>query len=252
MTRGLSILVVEDEPLTLDEIVHQLQSIPDVAEVVPARDSLTALRLLRTRPCEAVFLDISIPGLNGMELASVLSRLANPPDIVFVTASESHAVEAFTVGAVDYVLKPVSPERLRRAVSRIRRTWAHRKPTTSEDDLTAIKVRSAGRIRYVRREQVRYVEARGDYVKLHTSAGDFLVRMPLTALEKSWTRAGFVRVHRSFLVALSAVVDLRTNAVGHLVAHTESGDVPVSRRHARELKERLRAAAWYGEIRGTG
>lgn len=252
MTAGLSVLLVEDEPLTLDELVHQLSAFPVVEEVVPAADALEALRLLHSRSFDAAFLDISMPGLNGMELATVLTQLAAPPVIVFVTASDSHAVAAYGVGAVDYLLKPVEQGRIAEALRRI--TLARAGSPVPDDETAALdvlQVEDKGRIRFVHREHVRLVEARGDYVRLRTSQGDFTVRMPLSTLEASWSRRGFVRVHRGFLVALAAVVDLHTDALGQLMVHTAGGDAPVSRRHARQLKEQLMAAASRGELGGA-
>ncbi|MEU6773231.1 LytTR family DNA-binding domain-containing protein [Streptomyces sp. NPDC046759] len=258
MTGELSVLVVEDEPLSLDELVHLLHGVPGVGQVASAPDAMSALKLLRDREFDAAFLDIGMPGLDGMELAAVLSRLARPPAVVFVTASQAHAVDAFGIGAVDYLLKPASAGRVRQALDRVRRACAAPAtpgapagaPPEPAGDLAVLKVESAGRTRFVRREQVRFVEAHGDHVRLDTRDGRFLVRMPLSTLERSWSRAGFLRVHRSYLLALRAVEDLRTDAVGQLVAHTAGGDVPVSRRHARHLKEQLFAAAREGRAGG--
>ncbi|MEV6836357.1 LytTR family DNA-binding domain-containing protein [Streptomyces sp. NPDC051133] len=255
MTQELSVLVVEDEPLSLDELVHLLRCAPGVGEVAAAPDAMSALKLLRHRELDAAFLDIGMPGLDGMELAAVLSRLARPPAVVFVTASQQHAVDAFGIGAVDYLLKPASAGRVRQALDRVRRARAApvlpaAAPPRPAGDLAVLKVESQGRTRYVRREQVRFVEAHGDHVRLDTRDGRFLVRMSLSTLERSWAPAGFLRVHRGFLLSLRAVEDLRTDAVGQLVAHTAGGDVPVSRRHARQLKEELFAAAQEGRAGG--
>lgn len=252
MSAALSVLLVEDEPLTLDELVHQLGAFPEVREVTPAADALQALRLLHSRSFDAAFLDISMPGLNGMELATVLTRLAAPPVIVFVTASEAHAVAAYGIGAVDYLLKPVERERIAQALGRINLARFGSGPAEHDHAaMDVLRVEHKGRIRFVHRDQVRLVEARGDYVRLHTSQGDYTVRMPLSSLEVSWSQRGFVRVHRGYLVALAAVVDLHTDALGQLMVHTLSGDAPVSRRHSRQLKEQLMAAASRGEIGGA-
>lgn len=252
MTAGLSVLLVEDEPLTLDELAHQLGSFEEVGEVVPAADALEALRLLRNRSFDAAFLDVSMPGLSGMELAEVLTRLADPPGIVFVTASEAHAVDAYGIGALDYLLKPVARDRIGEALRRISQSLQRAETSAPSADLDVLKIEGQGRTRFVHREQVHIAEARGDYVRLHTAQGEFTVRLPLSALEENWADKGFLRVHRGFLVALSAVVDLRTDTVGQQVVHTLSGDAPVSRRHARRLKDRLLEAARRGELGNPG
>ena len=107
-------------------------------------------------------------------------------------------------------------------------------------------VELAGRTRFVRRDDVRFVEAHGDYVRLHTPSGTHTVRIGISRLEEYWERAGFVRVHRGFLLDMKAVRELRSDSTGGLLAHTDLGDVPVSRRHARELREHLLEAATRG------
>lgn len=250
---GFTVLAVDDVPPALDELCRLLREAPEVSEVSGAGDPITALRMIQSGRFDAVFLDVSMPGLDGLELASLLAKLSEPPAIVFVTAYEQHAVAAFGIGAVDYLLKPVRAERLADALARIRRVVPATRPpdeyaTPPPDAMAALPVESAGRTRYVRRGEVRFVEAHGDYVRLHTVSGVHVVRMPISRLEEYWEPAGFVRVHRSYLVSLDAVRELRSDSVGGLLAHTELGDVPVSRRHARELRERLLAAAKQGQL----
>lgn len=244
-------LAIDDVPAALDDLCTMLRESPRVAEVVAAGDPLSALKMLRADQFDAVFLDISMPGLDGLELAALLNKLADPPVIVFVTAYDEHAVAAFGIGAVDYLLKPVRAERLADTlarVCRIVRSGSPAMPRTAPDAMAALPVESAGRTRYVRRRDVQFVEAHGDYVRLHTRSGVHLVRMPISRLEEYWAGAGFVRTHRGFLVALGAVRELRSDSAGGLLAHTELGDVPVSRRHSRHLREQLLRAAQRGEL----
>jgi DNA-binding LytR/AlgR family response regulator len=245
---GLSVLAVDDVPPALADLCRLLADSPDIAEVASAGDALSALRMIQSGTYDAVFLDISMPGLDGLELASLLTRLNEPPVIVFVTAYEQHAVAAFGIGAVDYLLKPVRAERLADALARVNRVLPTAASASSPDAMAALPVESAGRTRYIRRTEVHYVEAHGDYVRLHAVSGVHVVRMPISRLDEYWAPAGFVRVHRSFLVALDAVRELRSDSVGGLLAHTDLGDVPVSRRHARELRDRLLSAAKSGQL----
>lgn len=253
-SRGLRALAVDDVAPALEELRRLLMATPGVADVATATDPLTALRLLQAHRFDVVFLDISMPGMDGMELAALLGRMSDPPMIVFVTAFEEHAASAYGIGAVDYLLKPVSAERLRAAIERVRRfsaTAADADAGTEPalvDALAAVPVELGGRTRYVRRDDVRFAEAQGDYVRLHAPSGAHLVRIPISRLEEHWSHAGFVRVHRSFLLAVPAVRELRSDVTGGLLAHTDIGDVPVSRRHARELRERLLDAATRGEF----
>lgn len=244
----LSVLAVDDVPPALADLCRLLANSPEVAEVASAGDALSALRMIQNGSYDAVFLDISMPGLDGLELASLLARLNEAPVIVFVTAYEQHAVAAFGIGAVDYLLKPVRAERLADALARVNRVLPTADQTSSPDAMAALPVESAGRTRYIRRTEVHYVEAHGDYVRLHAISGVHVVRMPISRLEEYWAPAGFIRVHRSFLVALDAVRELRSDSVGGLLAHTDLGDVPVSRRHARDLREQLLSAAKTGQL----
>jgi DNA-binding LytR/AlgR family response regulator len=183
--------------------------------------------------------------LDGLELASLLTKLSDPPVIVFVTAHEEHAVAAFGIGAVDYLLKPLRAERLADSLARVTK---RAQPAAPLDAMAALPVEAGGRTHYVRRSDVQFVEAHGDYVRLYTKTGAHLVRMPISRLQEYWESAGFARVHRGFLVALGSVRELRSDSLGGLLAHTDLGDVPVSRRHSRELRERLLRAAQRGEL----
>ncbi|GAB2918781.1 LytTR family DNA-binding domain-containing protein [Rhodococcus aerolatus] len=246
-------LAVDDEPPALDELAYLLRADPRVAAVRTAADATTALRLLRdepadaagaagTPPVDAVFLDVHMPGLDGLELAGVLARFAAPPAVVFVTAHDDHAVAAYDLGAVDYLLKPLRPERLAESLDRLVARRAPRPAPAEEDEV--IPVELAGTTRLVPRSRVRWVEAHGDYARLHTAGETHLVRVPLSQLEERWATAGFVRIHRSYLVPLRLVTELRSVGSGYalrLGAPGEPGSVelPVSRRHSRSLREKL-------------
>lgn len=232
----LEVLVVDDEEPALADLAYLLRQHPRIGSVVTASDATEALRRLRDGSFAAVFLDIRMPGLDGLELARVLSRFARPPEIVFVTAFEQHAVEAFELQAVDYLLKPVRPERLSDA---IRRLGAPARPVSVGDDPNRIAVETGGRTRMVERDAIRFVEASGDYVRLHTADGAFLVRVPISSLEETWRDAGFVRVHRRYLIPLRHVSELRARNGGGYDLVVAGQVIPVSRRHARELRDRL-------------
>lgn len=236
MTAGqLNVLVVDDERPALDDLAYLLRQHPRIASVTTAGDATEALRRLRDGSFDALFLDIRMPGLDGLELARVLGRFAHPPEIVFVTAFEQHAVAAFELEAIDYLLKPVRPERLSDA---IRRLGASRSGPGDEGH-SRIAVETGGRTRLVDRDSIRFVEASGDYVRLHTDQGAFLVRMPISTLEENWREAGFVRVHRRYLVALRHLTELRVRPGGGYVLQVADRELPVSRRHARELRDLL-------------
>ncbi len=244
---GLTVLAVDDEPPALDELAYLLRADDRVGEVLTASDATEALKQLQGRQVDAAFLDIAMPGLSGLELATVLSRFAAPPALVFVTAHEGAAVEAFTLRAVDYLLKPVRAARLAEALDRL--TPRESEPAqVGEDgqvgeDEDTVPVELGGVTRFVAVADVRFVEAHGDYARLHTADGSHLVRIAMGTLEQRWAHRGFVRVHRSFLVAAPHITELRVEPGGGQAVRLGSGPgavtIPVSRRHARSLKDRL-------------
>ena len=203
-----------------------------VGEVLATDSGADTLRLLQEERVDAVFMDIRMPGLTGLDLAKVLARFREPPPVVFVTAYDEHAVTAFDLNAVDYVLKPVREDRLAEAVRRVVEVRSAR----VEEDTIAVEL--GGRTRFVPRSEVRYVEAHGDYARLHTAGGSHLVRVPLTSLEEEWREAGFVRIHRSLLVSLGHVEEVRVDA-GRCTVLVAGQELAVSRRHTRELRDLL-------------
>jgi len=232
---GLDVLIVDDERPALDELAWLLARDDRVGEITACDSATDALKVLREKPVDAVFVDIEMPGLTGLELTEVLARFKEPPPVVFVTAHSEHAVDAFELNAVDYVLKPVREERLREAVRRIVETGTP--ATTAPDD--TIPVELGGVTRFVSRSDVAWVEAQGDYCRLHTADGSHLVRLPISTLEERWAASGFLRVHRSLLVALGHVDEIRIDSGRcHLVI--DGTTLQVSRRHTPMLRELLR------------
>ncbi|WP_048876382.1 LytR/AlgR family response regulator transcription factor [Saccharomonospora saliphila] len=259
-TRDLLVLAVDDELPGLRQLEHCLEANPRVGKVISAVDASEALRLLGSAeneisvrksrglpPVDAVFADINMPGLSGMEMSRVFASLNPAPVLVFVTGHSTEAVEAFDLGAVDYVLKPARQERIDKAVARVVEKLdavPSPAPTVSAEqvrtDDEVIPVELGGTTKLIPRSSVRWVEAQGDYARLYTTEGSHLVRIPLAQLEQRWEKAGFVRIHRSYLVALPLITELRMAQGGYQVVIGEDEKVlPVSRRHTRELKDKL-------------
>jgi DNA-binding LytR/AlgR family response regulator len=243
MSRALTVLAVDDEAPALDELAYLLDQHTDIGKVLRAADATLALRELNQRPIDAIFLDINMPGLSGIELAGVLANFSHRPAIVFVTAHDDNAVAAFDVGALDYLLKPIRQDRLDEAVRRVLAARGS-EPETAEQDDDVIPAELGGVTHLVRRNTIGWVEAEGDYARLHSASGSHLVRIPLSTLESRWREKGFQRVHRSYLVALRMVTGLRNSDGGVLVRLRANGaspavELPVSRRQARELRDRV-------------
>ena len=233
------VLAVDDEPPALREIAHLLSRDARVDRVLTASDGAEALRLLEQEHVDIVFLDIRMPGLSGLDLARVLARFREPPVVVFVTAYENHAVDAFDVQAVDYVMKPYRPERLTAALSRALEQVAGATtapPAEPQDESIAVEL--GGVTRFIRRRDIIYVTAQGDYARLHTAQGSHLLRVPLATLEQRWADSGFIRIHRSHLVAVRHVEEIRVDA-GRYSVLVAGSELAVSRRHTRDLRDLL-------------
>jgi two-component system, LytTR family, response regulator LytT len=255
----LRVLAIDDEPPALDELVYLLGQNAAIGEVSAAGDVTEALRLLHLDRFDAVLLDIRMPGLDGMELARLLRRFAHPPAVVFVTADSQHAVEAFEVHAVDYLVKPLRRERLDDAINKVLADLAdkpaERQPNQNTAEATeliaarpgppsslrsdVVPVEVGNRVVLVPRDQVSYVEASGDYVRLYTDEGSYLLRAAIGALEVEWAELGYLRIHRRYLVAIHRVRELRTERDGAYRVVVGQVELPVSRRHAREVRERF-------------
>lgn len=236
----IDVLVADDETPALDELVHLLRTDDRIGEILTASSGADALRRLSERAVRIAFLDIHMPGLTGTELARALLALAQPPAVVFVTADDARAVEAFELRAADYLLKPVRAERLRQAVDRV--VELGDAAASDGDEMLPVTVGST--VRFVRRSDVRWVQAQGDYSRLHTADGvGHLVRIPISELETRWADAGFLRIHRSSLVRTAAVTEARLSGAEPQVS-IGALSLPVSRRLVPAVRDAL--------VRGEG
>ncbi len=236
---GLTALVVDDEPPALAELAWLLDRDERIGRVITAGSGTDALRALESERVDVIFSDISMPGLDGIALAKVVARFADRPRVVFVTAYDEHAVDAFALDAADYVMKPVRADRLAEAVRRVSASNAAPSPAAEappEDE--TIPVELGGVTRFIQRSDVRYALAQGDYARLHTATGSHLVRIPLTTLEERWAEAGFLRIHRSTLVSTAHVDEVRIDH-GRCAVVIGGIELQVSRRHTRELRDKL-------------
>ncbi|WP_204039899.1 LytR/AlgR family response regulator transcription factor [Acrocarpospora phusangensis] len=238
----LRVLAVDDEAPALSELSYLLREDARVEHVATAPDGVKALQDMvqmigAGERLDGVFLDIRMSGLNGLDLARLIGGFPAPPKLVFVTAHDDCAVQAFELEAVDYLLKPVRPERLAEAVRRLSTAIAA-PADEGGGEKDVIPVELGGRTRFIPQQAVWYAEAQGDYVRLHTADGGFLVRMSLSALERRWAGSGFIRAHRSTLVNARHVSELRFDA-GRALLKVAAVTLPVSRRHTRQVREQL-------------
>lgn len=231
----LKALLVDDEVPARSELRYLLDEIGGVEVVGEAGCAAEALQLIKAIPYDVVFLDVSMPGISGIELAETLASLEYPPAIVFVTAHSEHAVDAFEVAAVDYLVKPVEARRLRMALERI-------SPAEAAPKVERIPVEKAGKKLLLNVSDIFHIAAKDDYSYIYTNAERYLSTLSLADLESKLTPQGFFRVHRRYLVNLAHVQEIAPMYGGTMeltLKDQARTHVPVSRRRAPALKRAL-------------
>ena len=243
---GLKILAVDDERSQLQDLARLLRSSPLVDEVQCAADGHAALVKASAEPYDAIFLDVRMPDLDGLELGRVLRRFAAPPQLVFVTAHDTAAVDAFELHALDYLLKPVARRRVEEALERVTtavagaRNGSDQPRPTAESEMVALDNVRSGSTRLVPRSSILYAQSHGDFVRVVVEDGRYLMRSTLTDLERRWEPHGFVRVHRQYVANLNKAVELRPQFGGTAeLAFADGKTIPVARRHVADLSRRL-------------
>lgn len=238
---SLRVLIVDDEPLARARLRSMLETLPDVAVAGEAEDGDAALAACRTEPPDLVLLDIRMPGRDGLATAAGLALLPRPPAVVFLTAYDDCAIEAFERGAVDYLLKPVRVERLVQALARARR-W---RPDDSDADATVgarrqFAVRRASTVRLVEVDDVLCLRAEDKYVCLVTGDGEFLIEESLATIEREFGDR-FLRIHRNCLVSADRLRGLERTSDGGDCVRVDGLVRPleVSRRNLATVRQRL-------------
>src|SRR5581483_1189114 len=242
----LRALVVDDERPALEELRYCLREADPTAEVETAATALDALRLLKQHRFDAVFVDIQMPGLSGLELVDLVNEFDEPPAVVFVTAYEEYAVRAFELRAVDYLLKPVALDRLRETLERLpggrARPAAEAEPAGRTAGLDKLPVETAGRTVLIDLPEIRYAEARDDVVYVRTFDRVYPTRFSLQELERRLPTPPFLRIHRAFLANMHNVVEIRPyfNGTYLLKVNDATGsDLTVSRGRVKDLRSLL-------------
>ncbi len=244
----LTILAVDDERTQVEDLARLLRASPCVEEVECAFDGHDALVKASAQRYDAIFLDVRMPDLDGLELGRVLRRFAAPPQLVFVSAYDSAAVDAFELRALDYLRKPVSRRRVEEALERVvaavetdepRQVRDHA-PASAESETVAVATATGNAIRLVPRSEILYAQSHGDFVRIVTAEGRYLLRATLADVEQRWEPYGFVRVHRQYLANLARAVELRPHLGGTAeLAFADDHTIPIARRHVAELGRRF-------------
>jgi len=232
-------LIVDDEEPARGELRYLLAAHPEVDVVGEAASAGEALAFAGSVRYDAVFLDIELPGMTGLEVARLVLDRSERPAVVFVTAHDRYAVDAFAVEAFDYLVKPVDPERLARVVERLSQARKRESPAVEK-----IAVVSAGGAKtLLDYDAVYWIAADGDYSRVHTYDRAYLSTSSLRALEEALPAAPFARIHRSNLVNLGKVASVRRGGPDRLrlvLDDQQHSELDVARRQTRALRERLR------------
>ncbi|TDK22725.1 response regulator transcription factor [Luteimonas aestuarii] len=240
----MKIVIADDEPLARERLRSLLADEAGAEVVAEAGDGHAALRACAEHDPDLVLLDIAMPGIDGMETARHLSAFDPQPAVVFCTAYDQHALSAFEAAAVDYLVKPVRPERLAAALERVRTFAAGRErtqPPGGGRKRTHLCARLRGNLRLIPIDDVRYLQAEEKYVVVHHARGEDLIEESLKSLEDEFGDR-FVRIHRNCLVARHELVELKRDPDGHVHAILRHGDKPleVSRRSVAQLRDTIR------------
>lgn len=244
-----TVLVADDEPLARERLRALLESIPEVREIRECRDGEETVAALREGGADLLFLDVQMPGLDGLQVLDALRRRELPP-VVFVTAYDHYALEAFERHAVDYLLKPFDDERFHEAFERARRRL-------ESDDLARIRDGLDGVLQVVQRYReppahvivekgerlvvvptgrIDWMESEGNYVRLHAGDTSYLVRGTLGSVRDRLKSERFLQIHRAYVVAVDSVREIQRLFNGrYRVLLRDGTELPVSRRYARRL-----------------
>ena len=232
-------MIVDDEAPARSELKYLLEESGRVDLIVEATSAREAVEKLMEVRGDVMFLDISMPKTNGMQLAEALHKLKNPPQVVFVTAYSEYALDAFGVDATDYLMKPVETDRLAQALDKI---VEHIKPLNLPVSVERIPVVKSGSKVLVPIDQIRFIEAKDDYSCIYTESDRFLSTISLQKLEDRLVGHGFFRIHRSYIVNLEYVADVEVISAGILqltIQGFEDKHISVSRRRVVALKRAL-------------
>jgi two-component system response regulator AlgR len=238
MLKPLTILVVDDEPLAAERLADLAAEIPGCRVLAQVGNAEKAWSFVHSHSPDVLLLDISMPGLSGLELAGKLQELKQAPFIIFCTAYEQHALQAFEAQAIDYLLKPVRRERLQESLERVRRL---KNQSTEDAGRQFVAASVGGALRRIALEDIFFLHAEEKYTMAYHRGGEHILDEPLKDLEQRFP-GQFLRIHRNCLIKDEQLLEIRRDADGQTWAVLKDWPKPleISRRCATELKDRFR------------
>ncbi|ANU06777.1 Sensory transduction protein LytR [Paraurantiacibacter namhicola] len=229
-------LIVDDEPLAIERMQVLCRELDAIEVVDTASDGESGVEKARELAPDVVLLDMTMPGMDGLQVARALAEFDNSPAVIFVTAHEDFAVEAFDLEAVDYVLKPVAAERLERAIGR---ATSRRNPGEAADErwLSEFWVPHRSELLRIEAGQVHRIDAERDYVRLHVGDTSYLLLQTIAGLEAKLDPEKFMRIHRSTILRRDAIRGLRHEGLGVWSVELEDGEaLRIGRTYLRKVK----------------
>jgi two-component system LytT family response regulator len=241
-------ILIDDEPLARSITLEYLQAHADIAVVAECNDGFEGIKAIAHHKPDLIFLDIQMPKINGFEMLELLEQ---PPAVIFTTAFDEYAMKAFEAHAIDYLLKPYSRERFDKALEKWIQQRGHTDKSTQQaailreeirqpEERTRVVVREGGNIRIIPVQDIQYLEAYDDYVKIYTAKEMFLKKKTMSFYEQSLDPAQFVRVHRSYMIQLTQITRIEPLEKDTHVALLKSGvRIPLSKAGYSKLKSVL-------------
>ena len=236
-------IIIDDEPLARSIVLEYLTAYPEIKVLAECSDGFEGMKAIQQHQPELIFLDIQMPKINGFEL---LELIDNPPHIIFTTAFDEYALKAFEANAIDYLLKPFNKDRFDKAIQKF---LSNKSVKINTDQLqlsntvgsqNRVVVKSDGKIKIIPTQEIQYIEANGDNVKIMTAEGSCSKNKTMSYFEQQLSANDFVRIHRSYLVNVSLVTRIDVyDKESHLAVLSSGIQLPVSKTGYQKLKEIL-------------
>lgn len=222
----LNCLIVEDEPLATDVLVEYVKRVPFLHLKSTCIDAIAALEAMQREPIDLIFLDIHLPGMKGLEF---IRTLPNPPAIILTTAYHQYALDGYDLNVVDYLLKPIEFKRFLEAVNKV-------KPRHVREQRQTISVQADKKTVIIAIEDIIFIESQKEYIKIQTTTSSFVTKYALTKMEEDLDPSMFMRIHRSFIVAIPKI----TAYTGHDI-EVQGKSIPIGGNYRDEVSEKLKA-----------
>ena len=238
-----SCIIIDDEPLARSIVVEYLMAYPEIKILAECSDGFEGMKAIQSLQPDLIFLDVQMPKINGFEL---LELIDNPPAIIFTTAFDEYALKAFEANAIDYLLKPFNKDRFDKAIQKFISNLIPKIETdkiqlpANSSQQNRIVVKSEGKIKIIPTNEIQYIEANGDNVKIMSNDGSFSKNKTMSYFEEQLSTNDFVRIHRSYLVNVSLVSRIDAyDKESHLAVLSNGIQLPVSKSGYQRLKEIL-------------